>query len=277
MLFLTRVFATKAWKLVYGDEGDNKGEGENKDSKDQKPTLEVLIKKHGLQEELNTMMSTNRKGLSQKNQELVSQLTQLRDEASLTTQQKDELEVRIEELQTQFMGKEELIKRDAGKAAKDHAKKMEEITSEAKKWQGLYVTSTTQRALLDAAVVGEAIAPAQIVAMLGQSTHIVEELNDAGQGSGKYKTVVKFNDTNDGGDSIVVDLSPSDAIKRMKELSDMYGNLFKGDASGGLGGGAGAGGKKELPPKLSEILSDPVKYQKWRKENPDLDISKLRK
>ena len=61
----------------------------------------------------------------------------------------------------------------------------------------------------------------------------------------------------------------------MKELPELYGNLFKGDAFGGLGeGGPATGGTK--PQKLSDILKDPVKYQKWRKENPDLDISKLR-
>ncbi|KKL95025.1 hypothetical protein LCGC14_1858720, partial [marine sediment metagenome] len=162
-------------------------------------------------------MASNRKGLSQKNQELVTQLQTLRDEATLTTQQKDELEVQIEELSTQFMGKEELSKRDAGKAAKDHAKAVEKITSESAKWQGLYVSSTTQRALLDAAIVGEAIAPAQIVAMLGQNTHIVEVLDDTGQGSGKYKPLVKFNDIDDEGNANVVDLSPTDAVRRMKE------------------------------------------------------------
>lgn len=270
------LFLTKAWKLVYENEDSGDG-GDGDDGKgDQKPTLKVLIEKHGLQEELNTIMSSNRRGLNQKNQELVTQLQSLRDEAQMSTEAKDELEARIEELQTQYMGKEEIAKRDAGKAAKDHAVAIEKITSDATKWQGLYVTSTTQRALLDAAVVGEAIAPAQIVAMLGQNTHIVEVLDDAGQGSGNYKPIVKFNDTNDDGNPVILDLSPSDAIKRMKELPDMYGNLFKGDASGGLGGGAGAGGKKDLPPKLSELLKDPVKYQEWRKKNPDLDISKLR-
>lgn len=264
------------WTPVFGDEGGDDKKGG--DDKGQKPTLKSLIEKHELQDELNNMMSSNRKGLSTKNQELVIQLTELRDEASLTTQQKDELEVRIDELQTQFMGKEELSKRDAGKIAKDHAKAVEKVTSEAKKWQGLYVNSTTQRALLDAAVVGEALIPAQIVAMLGQNTHIVEELDGAGQGSGKYKPIVKFNDIDDDGKSVIVDLSPPDAIKRMKELPDKYGNLFKGDHSGGLGGEGGVGGgKNELPPKLSEILKDTASYQKWRKANPDLDISKLRK
>lgn len=279
MLFLMRGSLARSWRLVYGDDdGDGEGKSGNSEGK-KKATLKSLVEEHGLQEELNTMMSSNRKGLSQKNQELVTQLTQLRDEATLTTQQKEELEVRIDELQTQFMGKEELAKRDAGKAAKNHAKDMDKLTSDANKWQRLYSTSTAQRAIMDAAVVGKALPEAvpQIVAILGQTTHIVEELDDAGQGSGKYKPIVKFNDIDGDGKAVVLDLSPIETIKRMKELPEIYGFMFQGEASGGLGGGAGAGGKKGLPPKLSEILSDPVKYQEWRKKDPDLDITKLRK
>lgn len=272
------LFLTKPWKLVYDDSGnegkggENSGEGEGKE----KPTLKTLIEKHGLQEELNAMMANNRKTLTQKNQELIEQLTNLRDQAQMSTQAKEELEARIEELQTQFMSKEEITKRESEKMAKAHAKELEKLTSENKKWQSLYATSTIQRALLDAAVEGEAIQPSQIVAMLGQSTQLVEEVNETGQGKGEYKVVVKFNDIDTDGNKVILNLSPKDAIKRMRELPDLYGNLFKGDATGGLGA-TGTSGKGERQPKLSEIVKDPAKYQEWRKKNPDLDVSKLRR
>jgi hypothetical protein len=195
----------------------------------------------------------------------------------MNTQAKEELEARIEELQTQFMSKEELAKRNAEKSGKAHAKEVERLTGETKKWQGLYASSTVERALLDAAVAGEAIQPSQLVSMLGQKTHISEELDGAGHGKGSYKTVVKFNDIDTDGNPVVLELTPKETVKRMKELPDLYGNLFKGDATSGLGAGSNAAGKGKTHPKLQELLNDPVKYQKWRKDNPDLDITKLRK
>lgn len=263
----------KAWVLVYEDEDVGPG-----DPGDAKPDLKTLIDKHGLQDELNTMMAANRKGLTQKNQELVTQLTQLKDKSSMSTQAKEELEARIEELQTQFMSKEEIARRESEKSTKAHATEIEKLTGAAKGWQKLYASSTTQRALMDASVAGEALpqAVAQICSILGPSTHIVEEVDGTGQGKGAYATVVKFNDTDADGNPVVLDLSPKKAVERMRELPELYGNLFKGDGTSGLGGGNTGSVAGEKTPKLKDLLADPVKYRAWRKKNPDLDLSKLR-
>lgn len=265
------------WKVVYGDEGgDGGGDDKGSGTPPPKPKLKDLIETHGLQEELNTIMANNRKSLSQKNAELVDQLTNLRDQAQMSTQAKEELEARIDELQTQYMSKEELAKRENEKSAKAHASEVEKLTSENKRWQGLYASSTTQRALLDAAVEGEAIQAAQIVSMLGPNTHIVEEVDDTGKEKGSYKTIVKFNDIDSDGNPVILDLTPKEAIKRMRELPELYGNLFKGDSSSGLGADGSGRGTGKKPEKLSEIIKDPVKYQEWRKKNPDLPIENLR-
>jgi hypothetical protein len=278
------LFLTKSWIVVYEDEG-GAGDGDggagdgNAGAGTGKPKLTDLIEKHGLQEELNTMMANNRKTLHTKNQELIQQLTQLRETATMSTQAKEELEARIEELQTQHMSKEELAKRESEKLTKTHARELEKITGESKKWQELFATSTIQRALMDAAVAGDALTPAvaQIGAILGPHTHIVEEVDEAGNGKGKFKTVVKFEDTDADGNPVVLDLSPAKTIERMKELPEKYGFLFKGENSSGLGAETAGGSRSEKMPKLDELIKDPAKFAKWRKENPDLDISKLRR
>lgn len=273
------LYLTKSWVLVYDDsensESNEGTSGTEGTEGSEKPKLKELIEKYSLQEELNSIMANNRKNLQQKNQQLIEQLTQLRDQASMSAQAKEELETRIEELQTQYMSKEELSKREVSKQAEKHLKEVEKLTSEAGKWQKMYSHSTIQRALLDAAIEGKALRPSQIVAILGQTTQIVEELDATGQGTGKYKPIVKFNDVDDNNDPITLELSPKEAIKRMKDLPEEYGNLFEGDSASGLGAGNIKG--KEHAAKLSDILADPVKYQAWRKKNPDLDISKLRR
>jgi hypothetical protein len=267
-----RSYFRSAFRTVYdNEEGDDGGDTTTK------PTLKALIAEHGLQEELNTMMASNKKGLTQKNADLVTQLKGLSEEATMSSQAKEDLELRIEELQTQHMSADEIAKREEGTLKKRHVKELEEVINQSQKWQGLYVSSTTQRALLDAAVEGEAIQAKQIVAMLGPNTHVVEAVDGANKGTGKFSAIVKFNDVDGDGNPITLDLSPTDTIKRMKELPALYGNLFKGTASGGLGGSGGTGGVGEVSAKLQDIISDPVKYREWRKKNPDLDISKLRK
>ena len=152
---------------------------------------------------------------------------------------------------------------------------MDELSSERDKWANLYSTETVRRELQDAAIEGEAIHAEQIVDILGPKTHLSEAVDSTGQRTGKYQTIVKFTDVNSDGEPVVLELTPSDTIKRMKEI-DKYHNLFKGTARGGLGGTAG-GTSSITKESFKELLNDPAKYAKWRKENPDLDISKLRK
>ena len=266
----------KTWLTVYGDEEGGEETTSEATQTQEKPTLSKLIEEHGLQEDLNSMMAENRRKLTKQNQDLIKQLQQIRETAQMTQQQRDELESRIEQLQEQFMSKEELAKREAQKFQKEHQKAVESLSTERDRWQKLYASETIQRSLQDAAISGDAIQPEQIVAMLGPFTQLSEVVDPTGQPTGKYQPVVKFNDVNSDGEPVVLDLSPNDAIKRMREL-EKHGNLFKGTATGGVGavGGGSAGGGSTQ--KLSEIMKDPVKYREWRKKNPDLDLSKLRK
>ena len=236
--------------------------------------LADLVKANpGLQEELNVMMAENRRNLTKQNSELVAQLEQIKNSAKLTAEEKETLQSRINQLEEQFMTKEELSKRELAKAQKQAQQLTETLTSERDGWKNMYASATIERSLQDAAISGEAVQPSQIVEMLRGRTQLSEVIED-GKATGRYTPVVKFNDVNENGQPVVLELSPSDAIKRMKELTDRYGNLFKGTATGGLGENV-AGGKGQ---QISlEILKDPVKYAEWRKKNPDLDLSKIRR
>jgi len=138
----------------------------------------------------------------------------------------------------------------------------------------LYASSTIERSLQDAAITGEAIQPRQIVSILGNTTRLTEVLGEDGKPTGRYAPVVTFNDQDKEGKPVTLELSPGDAIKRMRELPE-YGNLFKGTAKGGLGEGGGAAGSRGGQPALESLMKDPAAYAKWRKDNPDLDLSKL--
>ena len=239
-----------------------------------KPKLADLITEYDLQDEVNAMMSQNRKKLTTQNAELVTQLEELKRNSALTSEQKDELSVRITQLEEQYLTTEELSKRETNKQQKEHSELLTKSEKTSNRWKELYSSSTIDRALQDAAVEGEALHPSQIVDLLSTKTQIAEVIEN-GQTTGRYLATVKFNDVDADGKNVVLDLSPQDAIKRMKELTGRFGNLFKGTSTGGVGGSGGVDGSTQPRQKLQDLLDDPVKYAKWRKENPDLDISKL--
>jgi len=239
-----------------------------------KPKLSELVAEHGLQEEMNAMMAENRRKLTQQNSELVTQLEQLKQNTHLTQEQRDELQQRITQLEQQYLTKEELAKRESEKTRKQYENELNTFKQDNERWKGLYTSSTIERSLQDAAIEGEALHPSQIVDLLRNRTELSEVLEN-GRPTGRYQPIIKFSDVTDDGKNVVLELAPNDAIKRMKELSDKYGNLFKGTAVSGTGGSRRADGSAP-PAKMKEVMSDPVKYAKWRKENPDLDISKLK-
>ncbi len=234
-----------------------------------KPTLKSLIAEHGLQEEVNVMMADNRRTLTKQNTDLVTQLEQIKQNSNLTIEERDELQVRITQLEEQYLSKEELAKRESTKQQREFDENLKTANESSKKWENMYSVSTIERAIYDAAIEAEAIHPSQIVTLLQNNTELVEN-------KGNYSPVVKFNDKSEDGKDVVLDLSPVDTIKRMKELTDRFGNLFKGTATSGIGGTGNADGSVSNL-ALEEIMNDPVKYAKWRKENPDLDFSKLRR
>ncbi len=268
-------------KLLFMDADDGSGgSGTGSESGDggtgdgnQEPKIklaDLIASDPKYQEELNGMMSANRKKLTSSNAELVTQLEALKSSNRLSQEQQDELQTQITTLEEQNMSKDEIAKRETKRAADLHSGLLDKANAQSLAWQERYANSTIDRALLDSAIDGEAVRASQIVGLLKAKTQLVEEVVD-GVSTGNYTTVVKFNDVDEDGKAVVLNLTPPDAVKRMKELTDLYGNLFKGTATGGLGGSGGSDASGGSGPKLSELVKDPVKYAAWRKANPGKD------
>ena len=211
-----------------------------------KPTLKALIAEHGLQEDLNVMMADNRRTLNKQNTDLVTQLETIKQNANLTIEERDDLQVRITQIEEQYLSKEELAKRESTKQQREFDQNLKAANESSTKWQGMYSDSTIERSIFDAAVETEAIHPSQIVTLLKVDTILVES-------EGKYSPVVKFNDVDEAGKNVVLELSPIEALKRMKELTSQHGNLFKGVKQGGVGGTGNADGSNSNLPSLEEL------------------------
>jgi hypothetical protein len=126
--------------------------------------------------------------------------------------------------------------------------------------------------LQDAAVVHDAFRSEQVVSLLRGKTKLIEETDQKTQKTtGKFKPMVEFEDVDaTTGEPITTTRTPAEAVKRMKELPEIYGNLFKSNVVSGIGSNsstagltAGANGKVDAR-KLSQ-----AQFRELRAKNPE--------
>jgi len=183
-------------------------------------------------------------------------------QTSLTTfkgsqEERAKLEESLEDVRKQLRSKEEQAKYEKRQLEDNYTAKLAELESRASTAEKRYTEATIQRALQDAAS-PDAFNPDIVVTYMRQWVKMVDE-----------QPMIDFPDTNaDTGEPIITQMTPTDAVKRMKQLSEKYGGLFKSNIVSGIGGtssagATGAGGKIDVK-KLSM-----EQYAKLRAENPE--------
>ncbi len=221
------------------------------------------------QEQLNTFIAEEKRKNQLRERKILGELETLKTSASLTTEEKETLEKRIEDLQTQNMTGEEKARRAEEAAEKKNVEAVTNLTKERDNWQTKHANLVINTAIITTASEGEnkAISHEQILAILQPKTKLVEQLDDDGKPTGNYEPKVSFPDNNKENEPIILELTVPEAIKRMKEL-EKYGNLFEGIKTGGLGGTGSTtkGGKIDI----DKLAKDPAAYRKYRKETPEI-------
>lgn len=214
------------------------------------------------QDELNRILADDRRKHQEQVKKALKEVEALRSKAKLTAEERSALDKRVQTLQDELLTKEELAKKEKERLQKEAHQKIKTLESERDSWRDRYTNSSIRRAITDASVKNNAFNPSQIVALLQGDTRLVEELDDQGSPTGRFRPKVRFEDVGDDGSTITLDLSPEDAVKRMRELPD-YLNLFKGEGKGGLGSNNQPSGKKI---DLKELAKDPETYRRLRAE-----------
>jgi hypothetical protein len=207
------------------------------------------------QDEVNKFLADDRRKHAKKMEALQSKLETTLKSSQLTQEERDSLETSLEDVRKQLMTKEQIAAQEKKKLASEYETKLTEAQERAKQFEQRYNQSTIQRALQDAAIANEAFNPSQVVALLSSKTKLVDD-----------KPVVDFEDRHvETGDAITTQLSPADTVKRMRELPEIYGNLFKANVAPGVGqnNGSHQGGK------IDKSRLSPAEYRKLRQENPE--------
>lgn len=214
------------------------------------------------QRELNRIVAAEKKKHQAVTKKALDEALAMRSKATLTAKENQEADARIEQLRTELLTKEEQGKRAAEKARKAHKMEKDSLAAERDTWKNRFTESTIQRSLTDAAASNNAFSPKQIVAILGRDTQLVEVLDDDGKPTGVLEPKVRYRAQDKEGKPVTLDLTPAEAIKRMKDEEE-YLNLFRGEGAGGAGLHSRPGGRK---PDVAQTAKDPAAYRKARKD-----------
>jgi len=220
------------------------------------------------QSELNSLMAKQKRELKVVQEKLMVQLEEAKKASKIGSEERTSLETQIEDLRKQTMSAEERAKQKEGKLQKQHQEELEQAKTEIGRWQGLYTNSTISNSLLKAASANKARSPEQILMMFKHDVKLAPKLDENGKPTDNFEARLDFVDINDDGKEVQLNLTVEEAVKRMSELP-RYGNLFEGSKVGGLDGNnvRDKQGKLDLA-KLAK--TDPARFRKLRKENPNL-------
>lgn len=215
------------------------------------------------QKQLNKFLADDRRKHEDRVNKTVEQLETLKKGKQLSDQQRTELQNQIDDMKNSLLTKEEQAKMENEKRDKEYKSSLQTVSTEKDFWQNQYAGETTRNKILIAAHSNEAVSEEQLMDFLIPKTRLVEVVGEDGKGTKQFVPKVKFKTKNDKAEEIELDLTIEEAVKRMKDEPERFGNLFKSGLSGGLGAGGSAGGGSltgDKPP------TDPVAYRAWRKQ-----------
>ncbi len=232
--------------------------------------VDAMVKDHFTQEQVNTFIAEEKRKTQDRQKKLITELEETKKNADLTVVDRKQLEQRIEDLQSATLTADEQQKRAATKAKKEYDNQVETLTGDRDAWQTKHSQLLIDTEITKSAATEKAISTEQISALLIPKTKLVECLDGEGKPSGTFEPKVSFPDNDKEEKPIILELSVSEAVKRMKELPQ-YGNLFEGSKHSGLGG-AGNQGKSGKIDIAKLAREDQAAYRKLRKERPELFV-----
>jgi hypothetical protein len=216
-------------------------------------------------------LARDRKAREERYRDLESRYSQLLENQNLSEEERNKLEESLEDVRKQLRSKDQQAAHERKQLLARFEQQLSETRKAAEVWENRFRESSVSRALQDAAVANDAYNASQVVGLLRPMTKLVEDLDETtGKATGRFKTVVDLPDRDEQGQEVMTQGSPSDIVKRMKELGD-YANLFKSNVVSGLGANSATGG---LTPGVSGPIDvrnlTPEQYKKIREENPEL-------
>lgn len=225
------------------------------------------------QEEVNRIVAADRRKLEEALKKTEQQYQDLLKSQSLTEQERKALQENLSAVQGQLRSKEEQLALEKKQVEESYASRLQELEKKAAFFETLYRDSTIERALTDAAAKHDAWSALQIVVQLRNQTKMLEETDPkTGKLTGKFRPMVEMQTVNPTtGEMESKSYTPDDAVKKMKEMPEQFGNLFRPNVVSGIGAGTATGGL--MPGQRGKIdlrNMTQEQYLELRAKNPEL-------
>lgn len=230
------------------------------------------------QEELNAMMAENKKNTRKELEQKTAALKKaeqmyesLLAKHNLSDQERATLEQNLEAVKGELRTKEENAKIEKRRLEESLTKQIKTLEQRYQDLESKYKSETIRRSWHDA-FADDAHNKKLAVDLMFPSSKLVEEVDETSKPTGRHKVVVELQDVDSDGNPTISTYTPEEAVKRMKELPDLYGGLFKSNLVSGVGGsnyhGAGDGSDGVDLKKLAR--DNPAKFRELMKQRPEL-------
>lgn len=230
----------------------------------QETTKETTTPVAFTQEKVNQLLAEERRKGDETKTKLIGEITTLKSKTTLSAEELDSLNKRLEETSTKYMTETELLKTENNKLKKTYDEDTKKLSADRDSFATRFTKSTIHRAITDAATVEGAYRPKQVIAMVENNSRVVELNDDDGKPTGEFAVMIKFHTKDEKGKAVTLDLPVDQAIKRLKD-DEEYGNLFKGTGTGGMGD-SNRGGSGKGPIDINKLSEDPEAFRKARAE-----------
>jgi len=260
-MLLENLYHSPAVSICFDGDGDDPSAGEpnaGDPSSGDLPAGDTPTGKSFTQDEMNKFLAEDRR----KHKTRIDQLQATVDKLKGDSKAKEELEQQLEAARNELMTKDEKDKRERKKLEEQATAKITDLEKRANTWEGKYRELEITHALIEAARTGDAFNPIQVMTLLRGQTKL--EMNE--DGSEKVVVYMEGIDPMTKEKKILL-YSPSEAVEKMRDEPELFGNLFKANIVGGLGSNSSVGGATSGKPVNVKTLT-PEQYRKLKKENP---------
>lgn len=216
------------------------------------------------QADLNKILAEDKRKHQEKYKQLEGSYQNILEDKNLASEQRERMEKDLADLQKSFRTKEQQAEFERKQTAEKYQVDLDAATVRADHWENLYKDEKILRSLQDAAMDADAFNTSQIVGLLRPGTELKEM-------DGALTPMIDFVDIDEKtGEEIRTLRTPADAVKRMKDLPKMYGNLFKSNVVSGVGAGSGGGTAGSGVGEQVDVASlTPEQYRDIRAKNPE--------
>jgi hypothetical protein len=247
-------------------------------------TVQVVVKRDGqgrqqyllqdgkplfTQDHMNTEIGKARVAARKESENVLGELERLRDSASTSEAVKGRLTEQIDALRQQMVTKEQSLQAELEQWKTKHGNDTQKLTEAAQTFERRWRDQMIATDILTHADKAGAFSAQQVFDLLARNAEVKPRLDEQGNETGAFHTVVTVRDIDPKTKTEKLVTLPADqAIKRMKDVPELYGNLFRPSDKPGTGAQPYTG--FNAPPRGGLDFSSPEAYEKSRKGNEHL-------